>query len=219
MQKIKTEKPTDFCPICSSHEEKVTDQILRIVQKKNFPKNYVIFAQDQEATGLYLIQKGSVKISRLSPNGKEVLLEILTSGKTFGESGLFGQGRHTDTGICNENCEIFILPKAGFKEILSSHPELYQSVIQSLCKWVDHLNTIIENINTPSAMERVTSYLKKQQESQHNVLIHLSGKKHEVAMMLGLRPETFSRTLAELEANGIIKMNHKQIQILQPAKL
>ncbi|HEY8270506.1 MAG TPA: Crp/Fnr family transcriptional regulator [Pseudobdellovibrionaceae bacterium] len=211
--------PTEFCPICSSHEEKVTDQILQIVQKKSYAKNCVIFEQEQEASGIYLIQKGSVKISRISPLGKEILIEILSAGKTFGASGLFGQGRHADTATTSENCELFVLPKKEFKEILSAHPELYHSVIQSLCEWMDRLNNIIENINTPSARERVASYLKRTQQDQNNILIHLNGKKHEVAMMLGLRPETFSRALAELEAEGIIKMNHKQIQILLPVKL
>jgi len=72
-----------------------------------------------------------------------------------------------------------------------------------------------------SARERVSSYLKRlyREQEQQNTLIHLAGKKHEVALMLGLRPETFSRSLAELESEGVIKMNHKQIQILLPTKL
>ncbi len=197
----------------------MTDQILQIIQKKNYAKNCIIFEQEQEAAGVYLIQKGSVKISRFSPAGKEILFEILGVGKTFGESGLFGQGRHADTATASENCELFILPKNEFKKTLSSHPELYHSVIHSLCEWMDRLSSIIENINTPSARERVSSYLKKIQQDQHNALVNLTGKKHEVAMMLGLRPETFSRALAELETEGIIKMNHKQIQVLHPTKL
>jgi len=222
MQKPKKNNPpTEYCPICSTHEEKVTAQILEIVQKKTFAKNCVIFEQDQEATGIYLIHTGSVKISRLSAAGKEILIEILTPGSTFGEGGLLGQGRHADTATTNENCELFVLPKKEFKEILSVHPELYQSVVQSLCHWMDKLNAIIENINTPSARERVSSYLKRlyREQEQQNTLIHLAGKKHEVALMLGLRPETFSRSLAELESEGVIKMNHKQIQILLPTKL
>lgn len=219
MRKLPSTRPTEYCPICSSQEEKVTEQILQIVQKKSYAKNCIIFEQDQEASGVFLIQKGSVKISRISPMGKEILIEILDGGKTFGASGLFGQGRHADTATTSENCELFVLPKKEFKEILSHHPELYHSVIQSLCEWMDRLNMIIENINTPSARERVATYLKRVQQEQHNTLIHLQGKKHEVALMLGLRPETFSRTLAELDAEGIIKMNHKQIQILLPTKL
>ena len=219
MQKEKKSNPTEFCPICSTQQEQVTDQILQIVQKRSFPKDCVIFSQEQSAGGIYLIQSGTVKISRLSPQGKEIVIEMLSSGKTFGESGVFGQGHHAETATATENCELFVLPKAAFKGVLSSHPELYHSVVQTLCESMDRLNAVIENISTPSAKERVATYLKRLQQEQRNTLIHLTGKKHEVALMLGLRPETFSRALAELEATGIIKMNHKQIQILAPDKL
>ncbi|WP_374030664.1 Crp/Fnr family transcriptional regulator [Bdellovibrio bacteriovorus] len=81
-----------------------------------------------------------------------------------------------------------------------------------------NLNNVIENINTPSAKERVWTYLCRLQTEQNKEVVQLSGKKHEVALMLGLRPETFSRALAELENDGHIKMNHKQVQILQSSK-
>lgn len=219
MHKERKSNPTEFCPICSTHQEQITDQILQIVQKRIVPKDCVIFNQDQAAGGIYLIQKGTVKISRFSPQGKEIVIEMLSAGKTFGESGVFGQGRRAEAATATENCDLFVLPKAGFKEVLSSHPELYHSVVQSLCESMDRLNSVIENISTHSAKERVSTYLKRLQQDQQTTLIRLTGKKHEVALMLGLRPETFSRALADLESTGTIKMNHKQIQILTPGKL
>lgn len=212
-------RPTDHCPICSTQEEKVTDQILKTIQLKTVPKNVVIFDQEQEATGMYLIHKGSIKVSRISPSGKEILIEILGAGKTMGEGGVFGNGKHSDTAITAEETELFFIPKTEFKQLLAENPQLYQSVLQCLVQWMDKLNSVIENINTTSAKDRVRAYLKKMQKEQQRTLIHLMGKKHEVALMLGLRPETFSRTLAELETDGLIKMNHKQIQILQIEKL
>lgn len=211
-------RPTDNCPICSTQEEKITEQILKTLQIKTFQKNVVIYDQDQEAHGLFLIHKGSIKVSRISPAGKEILIEILGPGKTLGEGGLFGTGKHADTAMAAEDTEVFFIPKHDFKQLLVENPQLYQSVIHCLVQWMDKLNSVIENINTNSARDRVCSYLKKLQKEQQRPLLHLTGKKHEVALMLGLRPETFSRALSELENEGLIKMNHKQIQILDPAK-
>lgn len=212
------EKPTDNCPICSTQEEKITEQIIPLLQRKHFPKNSQIFVQDGPSQGFYLIQKGSVKISKISPSGKEMLIEILSPGKTFGEAGILGQDKNTDNATTCDDSEIFFVSKADFQRILAKHPELYQSVVQSLIRWMDKLHLVIENISLASAKDRVWSYLCRLQSEQSRPLIHLSGKKHEVALMLGLRPETFSRTLAELEADGLIKMNHKQIQILAATK-
>ncbi|WP_347358703.1 Crp/Fnr family transcriptional regulator [Bdellovibrio sp.] len=210
--------PVDSCPICSTQEEKVTEQILGVIQKKSYPKNTVIFEQEEEAKGLYLIIKGTVKISKISPTGKEVVLGLLGPGKTFGEGSLLGQPKQADTASASENCEIFYLPKKDLQDILTKHPLLYQSVVSSLVRWMANLNQVIENISNPSAQDRVLNYLERLQSEQQTPVVHLEGKKHEVALMLGLRPETFSRTLAELEQQDVIKMNHKQIQILKSVR-
>lgn len=210
------DRPTDNCPICSSHEEKVTNQILNFLQKKSFSKNTMIFDQQEDARGLYLVTKGSVKISKISPAGKEIVLQILGAGKTFGEGSILGQDKNADTATALEPTEIFYLAKKDFQIILNENPLLYQSVVNSLVRWMENLNTVIENINTPSAKERVWMYIcRLRTQQQDKPLIKLDGKKHDVALMLGLRPETFSRALSELEEEGMIRMNHKQIQIIE----
>ncbi len=203
------------CPICSSQEEKVIGKILAVIQKKSFTKNSLIFEQEEESKGLFLITKGHVKISKISPGGKEIVLGLLSEGMTFGEGSLVGQDKQADTALATDNTELLYLPKNEFQKILTENPPLYQAVVGSLVKWMANLNAVIENINTPSAKDRVWTYLCRLQEEQNKPLLQLVGKKHEVALMLGLRPETFSRTLSDMESEGMIKMNHKQIQILR----
>lgn len=208
-------RSVENCPICSSQEEKVISKILEVIQKKSFLKNSLIFEQDEESKGLFLITKGTVKISKISANGKEIVLGLLNSGMTFGEGSLLGQDKQADTATASDNVELLYLPKKEFQAILQQSPSLYQSVVTSLVKWMANLNAVIENINTPSAKDRVWTYLCRLQDEQKHQILQLGGKKHEVALMLGLRPETFSRTLSDMEADGMIKMNHKQIQLLR----
>lgn len=202
------------CPICSTHEEKITELVISQLQNKHVPKGTFIFGQDGQAHGFYLIQKGAVKISKISPTGKEMVIEILGPGKTFGEASILGQQSNADNAMTAEDTSLFFIPKKDFQQILSQHPELYKSVVQSLIRWMDTLHVVIENISLTSARDRVWSYICRLQQEQNRPVLHLPSKKHDVALMLGLRPETFSRTLADLEAEGLIKMNHKQIQVL-----
>jgi CRP/FNR family transcriptional regulator len=202
------------CPICASHEEKITGEIINILQVKKIPKGTIIYEQGEASSGLYLVRSGGVKVSMLSPEGKEMLIEILHAGKTFGEAGLLGQPTNMSSASTTENSEIIFIPKTQFQGILSKHPQLYQSVVQSLIRWMDTLHLVIENISISSARDRVMSYFNRLEKEQHSSQIHLTAKKHEVALMLGLRPETFSRTLSELETDGFIVLNHKQVTVL-----
>lgn len=208
------DRPTDKCPICSSQEENTITQILPIIQKRSFGKNALILDQAGQATGLYLIAKGSVKISKISAGGKEIVLQILKDGDTFGQASLLGEDTQVDTVTAVDNCEVFYLSKKDLEPLLLQKPRLYQAVVASLVRWMQNLNSVIENINTPSAKERVLLYLTRLKKEQRQSVLHLDHKKYDVALMLGLRPETFSRTLTELEEDGIIKMNHKQIEII-----
>lgn len=210
-----TGRPTDNCPICHSLEEKITDQILSALKSKKFSRRSIICDQGGAAQGLYLISKGSVRVSRITPNGKEMILDILHPGAIFGEAGILGEDKSANQISSNEDAEVFYISHEAFQGILIENPEIYKNIFSSLVKWMDKLNSIIESINNPSAKDRVTTFLKKLSVEQNHALIHLNGKKHEVALMLGLRPETFSRVLSDLENSEIIKMNHKQIQILK----
>lgn len=208
------DRPTDKCPICSNLEETTIDRILSLLQKKTYTKNTLIMDQSEFSRGLYLIAKGSVKISKISSAGKEIVLQIVKAGETFGESSLLGQQAQSDTVTTMENSELFFLSKRDLAPLLLEKPQLYQSVVASLVRWMQNLNSVIENINTASAKDRVLLYLARLRKEQARNLVTLDKKKYDVALMLGLRPETFSRTLAELEEEGLIKMSHKQIEIL-----
>lgn len=202
------------CPICYSEEDEIIDKIIEVSQIKNFSRNTTIYEQDSEAKGLYLIKKGTVKISNFSNNGKEVVLALLKEGDTFGEGSVLGEKKTTNVAFASTDTEIFFLPKKELSDIMKLSPNLYNALVTSLVKWMNNLNQIIEVISTPSAKERVHTYLKRLSSDQNTQEIVLNGKKFEIALMLGLRPETFSRTLTELEEDNLIKMNHKTIKIL-----
>ena len=73
------------CPICSSMEESVTNEILAHLSPVKAKKDKVILSPDIVSPGLYLIGKGRVKVFRLNSNGKELILHLLKDGDCFGE--------------------------------------------------------------------------------------------------------------------------------------
>lgn len=202
------------CPICSSMEESVTNEILAHLSPVKAKKDKVILSPDIVSPGLYLIGKGLVKVFRLNSNGKELILHLLKDGDCFGEKSAMDGAPQGDFVTATTETSLFLLPREKLHDLLQKHPKLYPSVLRSICRWMDHLNGVIESISLSSARERVSVFLKRLVVEQESDLVSLPHKKHEVALMLGLRPETFSRALAEIEEQGAIKLNHRQIQVV-----
>lgn len=202
------------CPICSSMEESVTNEILAHLSPLKAKKDKVILSPDIVSPGLYLIGKGRVKVFRLNSNGKELILHLLKDGDCFGEKSAMDGAPQGDFVTATTETSLFLLPREKLHDLLQKHPKLYPSVLRSICRWMDHLNGVIESISLSSARERVSVFLKRLVVEQESDLVSLPHKKHEVALMLGLRPETFSRALTEIEEQGAIKLNHRQIQVV-----
>ena len=211
------------CPICSSHEESVTEQIASKLMLRRFDRGAIVCSQEDPCRGLYIIGKGTVKVFRLTAEGKETVLAVLSSGDTFGEASLH-QKKHSESIAAMTDLEVFFLKQDDLEQTLRQYPTLYPSVINAMVRWVDRLNLVIDNISTASARERVAKYLRSLSADTAGTredlnTIELPFKKHEVALMLGLRPETLSRAFSDLEQEGAIRLDHKKIHLLNPSSL
>ncbi len=230
------------CPICSSQEESVVNDITAKLILRKFNRGAEICAQQEPCHGLFLIAKGTVKVFRLSSEGKETVLAMLTDGDTFGEASLH-QKQFTESVAALTEVELFFLRAEDLAQVLTQHPTLYPSVLNAMIRWVDRLNQVIDNISTTSAKERVSRYIRTLAEESPRTLkfdsdesteralngdraqgerpltVELPFKKHEVALMLGLRPETLSRAFSDLESDGIIGLDHRRILVFQSERL
>jgi len=207
------------CPICSTLEEGITNEILSHLRRQDFTRDSTIIPSEQVSPGLFLLQSGRAKVMRLNPQGKELLLQILEPGDCFGEKSALDGTAQSDFVVAGTDVRLYLLPREKLLELLQKHPSLYPQVLKSICRWMDHLNGVIDSIGMASARERVAAFLKKLVVEQESELITLPHKKHEVALMLGLRPETFSRALGEIENAGAIRLNHRQIQVVDASLL
>src|SRR5688572_2853943 len=87
-----------------------------------FPEGDVIFSQGDAADALFFLQKGKVKITTLSTEGKEAVVAILGSGDFFGEGCLAGQPLRISTASTIADCSIARLDKSAVIRLLHEEP-------------------------------------------------------------------------------------------------
>src|SRR6056297_1765577 len=102
--------------------------------EKHFKKGEIIFFEDVDSGGLYLLISGRVRLSMLSPEGKEKVLNILQEGDIMGEVSFFDLDPHPITAETMENARIVIIPREKLEEIITDQPGLALKIIISLAK-------------------------------------------------------------------------------------
>ena len=97
-----------------------------------FRKAGVIFTQGDPADSVFYIQKGKVKLTVVSTQGKEAVVAVLGMGEFCGEGCLAGQSRRMATASAMTECEIMRLEKAAMLRVLHAEPHFSEMFVSYL---------------------------------------------------------------------------------------
>jgi CRP-like cAMP-binding protein len=182
----------------------------------------VLFRQQQSATDFFLLVDGRIKLSLLSIEGTEKVVDIIAPGTTFAEAiilnGMKGYPVNAvallDTNVLRINAEVFT-------SILHSSPKTCIKVMASLSLRLHSLMTEIDRLSLHNATYRLVSYLLEDipLDTQESTEIKLQIPKHVVASRISVTPETLSRTLKRLCKEGYLEVSDRHIVLLKPAEL
>jgi len=164
------------------------------------------------------MSSGSVKVTRLSGEGREVILAILGEGDFFGEMSLLdGEGRSANIVSINDS-EVLTLTRGDFLDILETFPKIAISFLEELARRLRKSDQQIESLSLADADQRIGMVLVRLAEElgtikQGNVSIKNFPFQQDIANMAGTSRETVSRTLRVLEDNGYMSRKAKTLII------
>ncbi len=174
-----------------------------------------LFEQGQPVTDFFFISEGQVKLTRLSSEGDEKVIEIVNSGESFAEAAVFGQfpGYPVNCFAIQKSTVFKICAKSYINELRSSVDSCFAVMTR-----ISHLNhrllREIDSLTLHNAMHRLAVYLLKGIEDEEgSVEVNLIAPKHVIASRLSVKPETLSRTFKRLVGRGFITMEEKVIII------
>jgi CRP-like cAMP-binding protein len=186
----------------------VVDQVVR--------RGQTIFEEGEEGSGFYVVLSGRVKIFKLSLEGKEQILHILTTGEPFGEVPVFAGEKFPAHAQAMEDSRVFFFPRPAFVDLVKKNPSLALNMLAVLSRRLRKFSSLIEDLSLKEVPGRLAAYLLYLGEGKKGgseVTLEIS--KNQLASLLGTIPETLSRILAKLTREGFIKSNGpRQIQLL-----
>lgn len=200
-------------------EEHITE-IEKIAVGKKFNKGDIIFYDGDDGTGFYLIASGSVKIYKLSPEGKEQILHIVKEGDTIGAVPVFSGQSFPANACAISSCQLIFFDRKKFIQLITGKPALTMNLLALLSARLREFTIQVENLSLKDIPGRLASYLlylSKEQENIHCVKLNIS--KAQLANLLGTGPESLSRVLGSMKNKKIIEEKGADIQLLNREQL
>jgi CRP/FNR family transcriptional regulator len=191
------------------------DEIVNIAVEKKFKRGEPIFFEGDPGTGFYMVATGKVKIFKTSFSGKEQILHIFGAGEPFGEVPVFHGQPFPANATALEKTTLIFFPRKRFVEIVYSMPALVMNMLAVLSMRLRRFATQIENLSlkeVPARLAGYLLYLSVEQGNTNQVTLDIS--KGQLASLLGTIPETLSRIFAKMSDEGLIKVDGKQISLL-----
>ncbi len=189
------------------------------------PKYEPIYLPGDPADSIYLLKKGRVRISRLSPEGKQIILSILEPGDIFGEVALIDDGSEQDSiAEAMEDTLLCIVRKTDFEQFLSTHPGLNLKVTKLIGLRLRQITNQMDALVFKSAEQRLKELLiRLSQEYPKPVadgtLINITLTHQELGELTNIARQTVTELLKRLENQGLIRFEKRRIVVLEPLPL
>ena len=206
-------------PLFSDLSETSLKVITEKMVARSYDKEKMILIEESAGETFFLIYKGTVKITRMSDDGREVILAILGEGDFFGEMALLdGEGRSANV-IALEDAKVLTLQRSDFLDILERFPKIAIHLLKELTARIRHSDQQIESLSLSGAEQRIALVLIRLAEEmgqikEGTVTIEHIPYQQDIANMAGTSRETVSRVYKMLEDKNHIVRDGKALKII-----
>jgi len=187
-----------------------------------FPKRSLVFDQGDPTRIVYLIKRGKVRVTRLTPDGKEVTLAVLGAGDIFGEETLFDDQPRTTHAICIDECLLCTAKADDLFALLAGNPTLAINVAKILNDRLVEASATMEDLAYAKISDRLM-HLFVRLADEHGVptpsgtRLDVRLTHADIASLIGSTRETVSLEMAQLARVGRIAYDERAIT-LPPAE-
>ncbi|RKX77253.1 MAG: cAMP-binding protein [Spirochaetes bacterium] len=184
---------------------------------RNYPKDTMIFSESQPGQELYIIQKGSVKITKIV-NDNEVLLAVLKPGDIFGEMSILENKPRSASAIAFEDTVLLVVNKANFERMVTTQPQIITRLTQLLAERIWFIYKQLANTLLTNPLGRLYDALLIQLEKARVPIVMGDaytfdfGPK-ELINMVGLPAEEGKIHIRKLFENKKIKLVENKIHV------
>ena len=193
------------------------DQIARLCVRRTYAPDGIVFSQSAPGDALFGVMTGRVRISASSAGGREVFLNIMEPGDSFGEIALLDGRPRTAAATAMSPAELFIITREQFLSLLPREPLLTEHLLRLLCerlRWVSEFAEESALLPVPARLARRLLALSQLHGHDTGTGTELKVSQDEMARFLGLSRQIINQHLQDWKAQHWVALRRNKILIL-----
>jgi CRP/FNR family cyclic AMP-dependent transcriptional regulator len=180
-------------------------------------KGKVIYHQEENAEGLFLLKAGRVRLFRIAPGGKKLDLAVLEPGTFFGEMPLLGERMRNASAEALEDCTLCVMSQRDVERLILEKPRVGLRMLEVVGRRLSQAEARLEDLAYRSVRARLASALLRLDREGGGEVAGLTHQ--ELGDMVGAYRETVTKILDELQADGAVELGRRRIRVLRRERL
>ncbi len=201
------------------------DEIIRVSNCKTsttIKKGESLFEEGERINGVYCIKSGVCKISKMSENGKNQIVNLAQRGDLIGERSLISDEASNLNAIALNEMEVCFVPREEIISDLEKNPSFTMDILKNMASNLKKSDNFLVNMAQKTVKQRMAETLIRLQKKfgvNEEGAINLQLSREDIASIVGTATESAIRLLSDLKKKKIIEFNSKMIVILDEKEL
>jgi len=201
------------------------DPIKSLVEYRSinkYKKKQVIYTEGNHPIQLYYVLKGKIKTYKSNDDGKELVTELFSEGDFLGHIALLQGGLYKETAEAIDECELALIPKKEFEDLLKNSREVTNKFISLLAKNISEKENHLLNLAYNSLRKKVADALVALKNKYHfttDEKFKIDISRENLATIAGTATESLIRTLSDFKSEKLIEIKDGYITITNERKL
>jgi len=192
-------------------------RLLGILEELELPRHHILFSPGTPSDAIYFIEKGRVRVTRLSPEGKTVILALLGPGDMIGEAA-WEAGEHDNYAETLEDSRIYQIGREAFLNFVRENPEFGLRFISVIGARLKQANARIEDLVFRQVPSRVARLLLNLAETHgrvtpNGVKVEFPLTHQDIADMVGSSRVTVTQVINKFRESYWIDVESKRVTI------
>lgn len=201
------------------------DELLKISDCKTsiiVKKGDVIFEEGENVNGIYCIKDGICKLTKLSANGKDHIVKLVSKGELLGQRSMISDEPVNLSAVALEDMEVCFIPKTEVMGFFDKNNQFSMNVMRSICGDLKEADDHMVNLAQKTVKERLAEtllYLSDTFGKNEDNSLKVQLSRDELASMIGTATESCIRLLSDFKKLDLIELNGKKIILKDINKL